>query len=310
MRHLFMLNPASGGYSEKLKSNVERTAEEYGIEYEIYLTTAPMDAAEKVKREAIKGVELRVYACGGDGTVSECAHGAAGYSNVAVTHFPTGTGNDFIKTFGDDFKLFRDLGELIEGESLPLDLIDVNGRKCLDIASVGIDARIGTDVHKYSKLPLIGGKTAYITSMVANIFKGINREFTFITEEGELKGKFALACVCNGQYYGNGFRPTRTAQPDDGSLEILIVNKVGLVKLAGVLGDYSKGNWEKHPDLIRHITGKKLTVESSEEFVINVDGEAMYSKKAVMKLVPRALNFVFPKNSAFLASRKSGLATA
>ena len=199
MRHLFMLNPASGGYSEKLKSNVERTAEEYGIEYEIYLTTAPMDAAEKVKREAIKGVELRVYACGGDGTVSECAHGAAGYSNVAVTHFPTGTGNDFIKTFGDDFKLFRDLGELIEGESLPLDLIDVNGRKCLDIASVGIDARIGTDVHKYSKLPLIGGKTAYITSMVANIFKGINRVFTFITEEGELKGKFALACVCNGQ---------------------------------------------------------------------------------------------------------------
>lgn len=310
MRQLFIVNPEAGGYSEDLRDRIRDAMSGRDAEYEIYITERPMDAAEKVKREALKGGELRIYACGGDGTLSECAHGAAGYSNAAVTHFPTGTGNDFIKSFEGDTALFRDLSELIEGEPLPLDMIDVNGRKCLDIASVGIDARIGTDVHRYSSIPLIGGKAAYITSMVANIFKGINRSFTFTTEDGELSGKFALACVCNGQYYGNGFRPTSTAVPDDGELEILIVNKVNVFQLAAVLGDYSKGKWEKHPKLIRHICGRKLTAEAEEEFVVNVDGEALHTKKAVMKLVPRAVNFIFPKHSAFLAARRGAEVTA
>ena len=101
MRHLFILNPVSGGMNDKegLIRTINEAATRHGAQAEIYETVGPMDAAEKVKREAIKGQELRVYACGGDGTLSECVHGAAGYHNVAVTHFPTGTGNDFIKSF-------------------------------------------------------------------------------------------------------------------------------------------------------------------------------------------------------------------
>ena len=305
MRHLFILNPVSGGMNDKegLIRTINEAAARHGAQAEIYETVGPMDAAEKVKREAIKGQELRVYACGGDGTLSECVHGAAGYHNVAVTHFPTGTGNDFIKSFPGDTDLFRNLDELLEGTALPLDVIDVNGRKCIDIASVGIDARVGTDVHKYSSLPLIGGKGAYITSLVVNIFKGINRPFTFTTEEAEYTGKFALCCACNGRFYGNGFNPTTTALPDDGLLDILIVKKVGLIKLAALLGDYSKGDYAKHPDTIIPVRGRKLHITSEEEFVVNIDGEAMHTKDCQMKLIPGGVNFIMPASSAFLKER-------
>lgn len=306
MKHLFILNPKAG--SDESKSGVKALIEEKmllrGAEYEIYYTTAPMDATEKVRREAQKGEELRVYACGGDGTVSECAHGAAGFSNCAVTHFPCGTGNDFIKSFDGDTELFRSLDELIDGAVFPIDLIDVNGRKCLDIASVGLDARIGTDVHKYSGHPLWGKiQGGYIPSLAANIFKGINSDFTFETEEGEMSGKFALACCCNGKYYGGGFNPTRTAVVDDGVLDILIIKKVNLIQLAALLGDYSTGLYYKHPDFIKHIGGTRLRVTAPQEFVVNIDGEAMYARDVTMKLIPKGVNFIFPKSSNFVRER-------
>ena len=56
---------------------------------------------------------MRIYACGGDGTLNEVVNGAAGFDNAAVTCVPKGTGNDFLKLFGPRFReLFYDLEAL------------------------------------------------------------------------------------------------------------------------------------------------------------------------------------------------------
>ena len=307
MKHLFVLNPVAGGVRRNHKETHDRIdtfMARTGEAYEIYETVAPMDAAEKVKREAICGRQLRVYACGGDGTLSECVHGGAGYSNVSVTHYPCGTGNDFIKTFGEDTELFWDLDALINGFSYPLDIIDVNGRRCLNIASVGIDARIGTDVHKYSRLPVIGGSAGYVTSLVVNFIKGINQNMRITGEGRSFCGKSALMCACNGRFYGGGFNPVPTAQPDDGLLDFLVVGKVSRLKAAALLGKYSRGEYEKLPELITHFQGRRLTVESDTEFCVNIDGEILRTKAAHMRLVPKGVNFVFPKGTRFFELRE------
>lgn len=304
MKHLFILNPKAGhGQGAQMEAEIAALCTAQGLDVEIYHTVGPMDAAEKTKREALKGRPLRVYACGGDGTLSECVHGAVGYSNCAVTHYPLGTGNDFIKSFPGDTALFRSLPALLEGQTLPLDVIDVNGRRAIDIVSVGIDARVGTDVHKYSHLPLLGGKNAYTTSLVVNLFKGIHREMTLTMEDRTLQGKLALACVCNGSWYGGGYHPSKLAVPDDGLLEIVVVGKVSLFALPRLLADYAKGDGDQHPAYCTAYRGRKLTIEAPQEFVVNVDGEALTTKKATLRLLPRAVNFLFPKGSTFLAER-------
>ncbi len=68
------------------------------------------------------GEPVRIWACGGDGTLNEVVNGAAGFDNAAVTCVPKGTGNDFLKLFGPRFReLFNDLEALAAGpQTVPL----------------------------------------------------------------------------------------------------------------------------------------------------------------------------------------------
>ena len=307
MKHLFIINPVAGGaknQGEETEQLIKDFAETLKDPYEIYITKGPMDACCKITEEAEKTEDLRVYACGGDGTLNECANGAANRSNVAITHFPCGTGNDFLKTFGkENIELFRDLHELTTGTVREIDLIDCNGRYGINICSVGIDARIGTDVHKYSRIPIIGGATGYIVSLIINVIKGVTQKFKVSTEGLEIDKEITLACVCNGRYYGGGFNPVPDAVPDDGILDCLIVEPVSRFQVAEIVGRYAKGRFREFPNIFTHVRGRGMDIECDKEFVVNIDGEAIYTKKISFKLVPKGINFVFPnKMSQITAS--------
>ena len=284
--------------SGEIEREILRFAETLSDPYEIYITKAPMDACRKIIDDAETTDMLRVYACGGDGTLSECANGAALRDNVAITHYPCGTGNDFIKTFGEDnIAGFHDLEALTKGEIRPIDLIDCNGRYGINICSVGIDARVGTDVHKYSRIPLIGGATGYVVSLIVNVVKGIGQNLRVSTGEGTWEKDISLICACNGKYYGGGFNPVPEALPDDGILEYLIVDGVSRLKVAQIIGKYAKGRFRELGEVVKYIRGGSIQISCEHEIVVNIDGEAVYSKEVVFKAVPKGLNFIFPAQS-------------
>ena len=305
MKHLFIVNPVAGGRDRtaEVKAAVESAFAARGEGYEVYTTVAPMDACEKIKREAASGETLRVYACGGDGTLNECVCGAVGRENVAVTHFPGGTGNDFVRCFGDERERFRDLTALLDGEVRALDAIDCNGRASINICSVGIDARIGTDVHKYSALPLLGGKASYITSAAVNLFKGV-KEPLRVTCGGKLyHGDMSLICACNGSYYGGGFHPVPEARPDDGVLDFLIVKGVSRLSFVKLIGAYSKGKYASMPQVITRVRGERIEIESDHELPVNVDGELIFGKRVCMQLLPGAVKFIVPRDMAYFRAQ-------
>ena len=306
MKHLFIINPVAGGKNgryEDTKLEITRFAEELSDPYEIYITKAPMDAARKVAQEAEICDRLYVYACGGDGTLNECANGAAGHGNVAITHYPCGTGNDFIRTFGKaDSERFRDLRALANGTVRPVDLIDCNGRYGINICSVGIDARVGNDVHKYSKYPIIGGATGYVVALAVNIVKGVKQKYRVSTKEKTLDKEITLVCACNGKYYGGGFNPVPEASPDDGILEYLILDGVSRFKVAKIVRRYAQGRFRELSDIITYIRGDYMEVEGECEFVVNIDGEIIRAKKISFNVVPKGVKFIFPAGMVFFNS--------
>lgn len=301
MKHLFVVNPTAGGKdkTEEVRSRVEAAFRGRTDTYEVYVTRAPLDAIDKIRREADSGEKLRVYACGGDGTFNECVNGGALRDNVAVCPFPTGTGNDFCRMFGAEKDLFRDLDALLDGSERPIDLIDCNGRYGVNICSVGIDARIGTSVHKYSKVPLLNEASAYVVSAVVNVFRGIAQPMHIRCGDLTIDGKQTLACACNGQYYGGGFHPSMTARPDDGILDMFIVKDVNLLLFARLVGQYAAGKAAEMPKYVTHAQGTEMEIRFEKEDVVNIDGEALYTNHVTMKLIPGALNLIVPHGMHF-----------
>ena len=299
MRHVFIINPRAGKKDQtaRIYEMADRLRAAHGLECACMLTDRPGGAAEMARRLAEEGGEVRVYACGGDGTVSEAANGLAGFSNAAMTCVPAGTGNDFLKNFGPDMEKFRDAENLWDGPVFPLDLIDCNGRYCLTIACSGIDAQVAEGVHLYGRSPLLNGRGSYLASVAANVLlRPIGHRWT-VTLDGETEeGDFALVSVCNGRHYGGGSTPVPEARMDDGVLNTILVRKIGKAAFARLFGVYSAGNYRQVPRTARVVTAREVRIRSADEEIVTcLDGECFRSRDVVLRLADKRVNFFGPR---------------
>ena len=296
MKHLFIINPAAGSrdrteaYKKKIREAFQGSEEEYRVE----VSKAPGDCCRIAREAAESGEEYRIYACGGDGTLNEVAAGAAGFSNAAVTVFAGGSGNDFVKLFSD-LEAFRDLDRLLDCQEVTFDLMKVNGDICLNIASVGLDARIGTDVSNYKRIPLLQGFRAYVASTVVNVIRGISEHYVIKINGQTIDGQQTMICACNGRYYGGGFNPVPTADPTDGILDVLVVRKVSRLQVPGVVGKYKAGRYKELPHLVTHYRTDKVEILCDKPTPINLDGELRTWQDVTITVAEEKLRFFYPK---------------
>ena len=303
MKHIFIVNPAAGksDRTAKYREMIDVAFAPRGLSYELLVSGAPGECRTLARQAAQSGEEVRLYACGGDGTLNEVVNGVVGYDNAAVTHFPGGSGNDSIKIF-DDPAAFTSIERLLDAEEARFDLIRCNDSYALNVLSIGFDARVGTDIARFKRLPLVTGKGAYILSIFSNMLHGLTAEYTVTLDTGEvLAGRKTMICICNGRWYGGSFNPVTDSEPDDGILDVLVVEKVNLLQVATVVGDYQKGRYRDHPTLIRRCPCRSLRIECAKKSVVNVDGEAVYTTDAKIEVVPQAVRFFYPKGLSYRA---------
>ena len=301
MKHIFIVNPAAGksDRTAEYREMIDAAFAPRGLSYELLVSGAPGECRTLARQAAQSGEEVRLYACGGDGTLNEVINGVVGYDNPAVTHFPGGSGNDTIKIF-DDPAAFTSIERLLDAEEARFDLIRCNGSYALNVLSIGFDARVGTDIARFKRLPLVSGKGAYILSIFSNMLHGLTADYTVTLDSGEVfSGRKTMICVCNGRWYGGGFNPVPEAEPDDGLLDVLVVEKVNLLQVATVVGHYQKGRYADYPSLIYHARCRSLRIECVKESVVNIDGEAAYTTDAKIELIPQAIRFFYPKGLTY-----------
>ena len=296
MRHLFIINPAAGSRNrtQEYSDVIHKVCRARKLRYEIRVSTAPGEAIRIAREAAQTGEELRLYACGGDGTLNEVVAGAAGYENAAVTVFSGGSGNDFVKLF-DDPKAFFDLHRLMDAEEAVFDLIDCNGDLALNICSVGLDARIGTDVSSYKRLPLLHGFRAYAVSAAVNVVKGIGEHYVVEVNGEVFDDRHTFVCVCNGRYYGGGFNPIPEADPSDGQLDVLVVKEVSRAQVPGLIGKYKNGRYKELSHVARYIRTDRVKIICDKPTPINLDGELRMAREIEMQVAKQKIRFFYPK---------------
>ena len=300
MTHLFIINPAAGSHDQTqlYRDAITDLCNKKGLNYRIEVSTAPGECRRIAAEAAASGEETRIYACGGDGTLNEIASGVVGYDNVAVTMFAGGSGNDFIRIFNDT-EPFRHLERLMDCEESRFDLIKCNGDYAVNVCSVGLDARIGTDIARYKRLPLLHGFRAYAASAIVNVVRGINEHYIVEFNGEKLDRKMALVCCCNGRFYGGGFNPAPHADPTDGLLDVILVRDVSRLKVISTIGRYKNGRCDEFPKLIRHVQTNHITIRCDKSTGINLDGELRHSQTMDIQIVPKALRFFYPRGLHF-----------
>ena len=310
MKHLFIINPAAGSRdrTEEYSSAIRIACDARRLNYEIRVSMGPGDCARIAREAAVTGEDLRLYACGGDGTLNEVASGVVGFPNAAVTVYSGGSGNDFVRIF-DDPKAFFDLDRLLDAQETELDLIRVNDDYCLNICSVGLDARIGTDVSNYKRFPLLQGFQAYAVSTLVNVLRGIGEHYVVDINGERIDAEQTMICVCNGRFYGGGFNPVPEADPRDGKLEVLIVKKVRRLQVPWVIGKYKSGKYRQLSELIRHVSTDRLIIRCDSPSPINLDGELRTAQLISISIAEEKLRFFHPKDVKIAAIEAQTVAT-
>ena len=296
MKHLFIINPAAGSRNrtEQYQVAIHEACHARNLDYRVEISKGPGDCTRLAREAARSGEDYRIYACGGDGTLNEVAAGAAGHPNAAITVFSGGSGNDFIKIF-DDPKAFFDIHRLLDADETTFDMIRCNDHLALNICCVGLDARIGNDVARYKRLPLLHGFRAYVLSTLINIFKGISEHYVIDIDGKRINGKQTFVCICNGRYYGGGFNPVPEADPADGQLDVLVVRHISRLQIPGIIGKYKNGRYRELSHVARYFRTDRVIVTCDGPTPINLDGEIRTASKAEFSIADEKVRFFYPK---------------
>lgn len=245
---------------KKLVAAMEKRLRAEGAAYRIFYTKRTGDAGKYARSlSSAGGTEFVVV--GGDGTLNEVVSGLADPSVCTIGLVPAGTGNDFAASMHIPHGI-RALDLILSTEAQPVDYIECGIRRSINIVGTGIDVEI---LRRCARMRVGTNKGKYFRSLVATLLHYRGTRLT-VTTGGETREYFALiAAVCNGKQFGGGIPICPVAQPDDGRLELVVVDSPKRRKIL--------------PELIRLMRGKLLTrpithhIPCSEAVITSPDGD-------------------------------------
>lgn len=291
---MVVYNPASGdgsGHARALRVGL-------GLGDPDLVVTREPGHARDAAREWREGLLVVV---GGDGTVNEVVDGLgeSGFpEGVVLGLLPVGTGNDLGATLGIPADP-EEAGRIIRaGRERTIDVAllrsgDAGERYFANVAIGGFGAR-ASEKASDEKLKERWGKLFYLRGSLeaARNFDAVE---TRLSVDGVEQGlRAANVAVGNCRYAGGGWPAAPEANPEDGLLDVVVVENVGLKGLLS-LGPkaFVEASYLRNEGVF-FVRGKsvRVEVETSGGLEFNADGEMVGRGPAEFVVVPRALRFV------------------
>ena len=318
MRHVFIINPVAGKgkHLGATRAAIAQASEKEGIVGEVYVTRAAGDG-ERYAREIVAaagGETVRLYACGGDGTLNEVLNGAYGAENAELATVPVGSGNDFVKSFTEP-EAFLDIPRQIAGKAEQLDVILCNGRCCMNLANIGFDSDVCRRMADLKKLPLVSGKGAYNLAVAATFVRKMGQRLRAIFPDGEVSdGVRILTAFGNGICYGGGYYATPEASLTDGLIDISLIGKLSRGEIIRLIGEYKAGRHLHHPGFKPYLVFRRersVRIESDRPIELCIDGEIRREGFSVdFKVGDARIPFILPKGVRLLNNNVGGESAA
>lgn len=250
----------------------------------------------------------RIVVAGGDGSlhaVVAALHRRDELTGKTLALLPLGTGNDFAR--GTDIPL--DIEEaarlVLHGEARPVDLlVDETGEIVVNNVHVGAGAQASRKAHTWkSRLGSIGvgkvniGKLGYpIGALLAAFHPPSHRLRVEIdgTVVNDLDRPVLMVAVGNGSNVGGGTELTPEADPESGTLDVMISRSVSAWAKLGYVNQLRKGEHQERDD-VSYLRGREVSVRG-DEFWVSADGEIYGPERSrTWRLERDAYSMVLPR---------------
>lgn len=283
--YAFIVNPAAGsGRARKALPAIEAEMRRRGVGCRVLLTEYPGHATELAKAAAMEAGCEGVIAVGGDGTAYEVACGLLD-SAVPMGIIPVGTGNDFIKTIGTPRSMQQALEFILTHPARPVDVGQLNDRLFLNVSGTGFDVAVLECMEDAKKV--VRGIWPYLIGVIRAIFRYRPVHVSW-TVDGEAGEQDVLLCaVANGRYIGGGIPICLEAAPDDGLLDLVLVENKPRWMIPFYLPGLLMGRVLRFP-FTKHQRCREVTM-SSPGMHLNVDGEVQQVDQVRFSVLPGRL---------------------
>jgi YegS/Rv2252/BmrU family lipid kinase len=268
MKHIFIVNPVSGrGHALKISKKIIEVCKNLKLKFKMYYTSKPKEATLIAKR--FKNKKYIIYSVGGDGTLLEVLNGVVNTKNLLGV-VPAGSGNDFYRVLNNTDELYP-----------KVDVGLVNETYFLNVASFGIDAEIALNANKLKlkKIP-----SPYNVGILYTFFKYKFKDIKYKIKNQIKKSKITLITICNGRFYGKGYKIAPYASVKDGLFDIYFVDKISKFIIPNLILKLKKGTHELSSYVHKKLSNK-IYIESDENIICNIDGEIMVGNKFNVKLL-------------------------
>jgi diacylglycerol kinase (ATP) len=285
-------NPSSGGGSydpDEIRDELE------GLEVEWVQTEGPEDAIGAAEEWS----EGLLVVAGGDGTINDVVNGLgrAGFpEGVTLGILPAGTGNDLAATLciPEDPDLAKDVILQNRGRWLDVARVRSDGigeRFFINVATGGLGAEI-SDAND-EELKRRWGKLSYLRASLEVARNFDVRELMLYIDGVERHVEAVNIAVGNCRYTGGGWPATPKANPEDGLLDVVIIENLGVTDLLNLTPAVLAESDYLDSDGVLFVRAKEIRVDTQPPGLeFTVDGEVIGNEPAQFSVLPRALKVI------------------
>jgi len=291
--------------NEKFLQHIENRLKELKINYLFHITSTISDA-KRLIINFCKNEERHFIVAGGDGTlnifVNAVMKSQTDSSEIFVAFIPLGTGNDWSRSHEYSKNYLDVIDSFVIGNFIKHDIglvetvinnIVIDERYFVNIAGFGFDGTVISNARK--KPSKIFHKQLYLINLLKTLIKYKSQLITIKSDEFNFtKNVFTIAAGI-GQYNGNGMRQCPDAIHNDGLFDVVIIEKVSVLKVLRNINNLFKGTHVKKLKEVSMYRTDYLEI-NTEPFVMGeVEGEVLTAGNYRIRCLGSKINFMCVK---------------
>ncbi len=292
LKVLFVINPRSGNREGgRLELAISEESRIKQFEYLIYRLQSS-DEEKNIANEISNYSPDMVAVAGGDGTVNLLAKILQG-KEIPLIIIPLGSANGMAKELGIGNRIENALELISNGITKKIDLLKINGKICIHLGDVGLNASI---VKRFEKDPKRGLWT-YAKHLFKELFLIDAVNFYLSIDNKPLKRKAVSVTFANASKYGTGAVINPLGKIDDGSFELVIIKPFPKIHLISITWKMFIGRLQTS-EFVEVYSCKEATLQTSKKTTLQIDGEIIgRTKEIAVEILPHILSIRVPVES-------------